>query len=83
MRAACVVKGWMGAIMADRKQFHSHLAVNPELQALLDRARTENLTEDELREQRVSFAFGNAPYRAELITRESVIRSSQSIRLKQ
>ena len=67
--------------MADRKQFHSSLPITPELAELLQDARTAPVSEDELREQRVSFAFGNAP-QSDLITKESVKKSSQNIRLK-
>lgn len=68
--------------MAERKQFQSKLTVKPELKQLLDKAREKEVSEDELHEQRVSFAFGNAPTDAELITKESVRRSSERIRLK-
>jgi hypothetical protein len=67
--------------MAARKQFQSHLAVTPELSKLLEEARSRDVSEEELHEQRVSFAFGNAP-QSELITKDSVRRSSQNIRLK-
>ena len=67
--------------MADRKQFRSSLTVSPRLQQLLEQARGRELTEAELQEQRVSFAFGNAP-NSSLITKESVRRTSQNIRLK-
>lgn len=67
--------------MADRKQFQSSLTVSPRLQQLLEQARGRELTEAELQEQRVSFAFGNAP-NSSLITKESVRRTSQNIRLK-
>lgn len=67
--------------MADRKQFQSSLTVSPRLQQLMEQARGRELTEAELQEQRVSFAFGNAPDSA-LITKESVRHTSQHIRLK-
>ena len=67
--------------MAARKQFQSRLTVPPDLSRLLEEARNREVTEDELREQRVSFAFGNAP-QSDLITKDSVRRSSQNIRLK-
>jgi hypothetical protein len=67
--------------MADRKQFQSSLTVSPRLQQLLEQAHGRELTEAELQEQRVSFAFGNAP-NSSLITKESVRRTSQNIRLK-
>jgi hypothetical protein len=67
--------------MPARKQFHSSLTVNAELNDLLQEARSKTVGEDELREQRISFAYGNAP-QSELITKDSVRRSSQNIRLK-
>ncbi len=69
--------------MAARKQFHSNLTVTPELDELLRNASSKPASEDELREQRISFAFGNAPVGSEdLITKDSVRRSSLNIRLK-
>jgi hypothetical protein len=67
--------------MPVRKQFQSDLTVDSELTQLLANARTAPPTEADLREQRVSFAFGNAP-QSDLITKESVRWSSQNIRLK-
>lgn len=67
--------------MAARKQFQSNLMVNPALDELLRNAATKPVTEADLREQRVSFAFGNAP-QSDLITKESVRLSSENIRLK-
>jgi hypothetical protein len=69
--------------MSARKQFHSNLTVTPELAELLQNASNKPASEDELREQRVSFAFGNAPVGSEkLITKDSVRWSSKNIRLK-
>jgi hypothetical protein len=68
--------------MAARKQFQSKLEVKPSLQRLLEQARSQEITEEELHEQRVSFAFGNAP-ESELITKESVRYASNHIRLTQ
>lgn len=67
--------------MSARKQFQSSLTIDAELSELLLRAKQNPVSEDELREQRVSFAFGNAP-QSRLITKDSVRRSSQNIRLK-
>lgn len=47
--------------MADRKAFYGSLPEQPELDALIERAKSAPATEAELREQRVSFAYGNAP----------------------
>lgn len=66
--------------MADRKQFQNVPAPDPELMRLLDESRNRVVTEEELREQRVSFAFGNAP-NSELITKDSVRAASKHIRL--
>jgi hypothetical protein len=67
--------------MAARKQFQSTLTVTAELKRALENARSKTVSEEELHEQRVSFAFGNAP-QSELITKDSVRRASQNIRLK-
>jgi hypothetical protein len=66
--------------MADRKQFQNVKAPDPELMRLLDESRDKPVTEEELQEQRVSFAFGNAPA-SQLITKESVRRASKHIKL--
>lgn len=66
--------------MAERKQFQNVTAPDPELVRLLDASRNKPLTEQDLQEQRVSFAFGNAPDSA-LITKESVRLASKHIRL--
>jgi hypothetical protein len=66
--------------MAERKHFRNVSAPDPELMRLLDASRNTTITEEELREQRISFAFGNAPNSA-LITKESVRLASKNIRL--
>ena len=68
--------------MADRKQFQNVPAPDPELMRLLDASRNRVVTEEELREQRVSFAFGNAPVStSDRITKESVRAASRHISL--
>ena len=67
--------------MADRKQFQNVTAPDPELVRLLDASRDRVVTEEELREQRISFAFGNAPNDSDLITKDSVRAASTRIRL--
>ena len=64
-----------------RKQSQSNLAVDPELSRLLAEARTKEVSEEDLHEQRISFAFGDAP-ESSYITKESVRLASQHIRLK-
>ena len=66
--------------MAARKQFLGVKPADPRLTALLAAAKGAEVSEEELHEQRVSFAFGNAP-ESELITKDSVRASSRSIRL--
>lgn len=68
--------------MADRKQFFSDVNVDPELQKALELAKERPLTEQELQEQRVSFAFGNAPASAKGITKDSVRNTSKHILLQ-
>jgi hypothetical protein len=70
-----------GKLMAERKQFQFDVKVNPELDELLREASGKPVSEADLREQRVSFAFGNAP-QSDLITKESVRCASEHIRLK-
>jgi hypothetical protein len=66
--------------MADRKQFFGEIKADPELLRALETSRQTPVTEDELREQRISFAFGNAPANAKN-TKDSVRQASEHIRL--
>jgi hypothetical protein len=68
--------------MADRQQFLSTIKPDPELAKMLEASRNVPATEEELREQRISFAFGNAPQSSEnRITKDSVKHASEHIRL--
>jgi hypothetical protein len=67
--------------MADRKQFIGADKPNQALLKLLEESRDTRVTEEELREQRISFAFGNAPTSSKLITKDSVRCASKNIRL--
>jgi hypothetical protein len=64
--------------MADRKPFIGNLKTDKELQGMLDASKTP-LTDDELSEQRISFAYGNAPASAKTITKDSVRKASKHI----
>jgi hypothetical protein len=66
--------------MPDRKQFQNVNPPDPELIRLLDASRDKPVTEEELQEQRISFAFGNAPDSV-LITKDSVRLASKHIKL--
>ncbi len=52
----------------------------PELRALLERAKSVALTDEELLEQRVSFIYGNAPVDSQ-ITKESARKAVHRLRL--
>ena len=67
--------------MADRKQFFGEIKADPELLEALEASRRSPVTEKELHEQRISFAFGNAPADAKDITKDSVRKASENIRL--
>jgi hypothetical protein len=66
--------------MAERKVALKRAPERPELQALLERAKSVVLTEELLMEQRASFVYGNAP-KGSRITKESAVRSVTRIRV--
>ena len=66
--------------MAERKAALKRAPKRPELAALLDKAKHVVLTDDELKEQRISFVYGNAP-KGSRITRDSARRSADRIRV--
>ena len=67
--------------MPARKQFMTKLTTTPEMRRLLEDARRREVSDEELKAQRVSFAFGNAPADSN-ITKDSVEIASRSIRLR-
>lgn len=67
--------------MVERKQFRTSLPVNPELQTLLAKTVDRPVTEEDLREQRISFAYGNA-LDSDGITKDSVREASNRIMLR-
>lgn len=66
--------------MAERKSAFKRAPSRPELDALLDHAKTVTMTEEQLQEQRASFVYGNAP-KGSRITKESALRSAKNIRV--
>lgn len=66
--------------MAERKAALGRAPDRPELRALLERAKSVTLTDEELLEQRVSFVYGNAPMDSP-ITKESARRAVHRVRL--
>jgi|SwirhisoilCB1_FD_contig_31_13603409_length_220_multi_3_in_0_out_0_1 hypothetical protein len=67
--------------MADRKQFFGVTQADPELVQLLQASKGKEVTEQELKEQSISFAYGNA-LNSETITKDSVRQAAASIRLR-
>jgi len=66
--------------MAERKPVLGPAPEHPELDRLLEETRTIAVSEADLQEQRISFAYGNAP-QASRITKQSVRDASSSIRI--
>jgi hypothetical protein len=66
--------------MADRKQFIEIKEADAELLRLLDATKNVTVTDEQLREQRISFAFGNA-LNSESTTKESVRHASRHMSL--
>ncbi|WP_156399122.1 hypothetical protein [Methylobacterium sp. Leaf466] len=66
--------------MAERKAALNRAPARPELKERLERAKTIVLTEEQMQEQRASFAYGNAP-RNSRITKASATSATKRIRL--
>ena len=66
--------------MAERKSALKRAPERPRLQKLLEQAKTVPVTDDQLREQRVSFVYGNAP-KGSRITKESARRAVEDVRI--
>jgi hypothetical protein len=66
--------------MADRKPILGNSPARPELDRLLEESKHYVISDAELQEQRVSFAYGNAPQNSS-VTKESVRESSGSMRI--
>ncbi len=66
--------------MAERKVALRRAPERSELRALLDRAKTVTLTDEQLREQRASFVYGNAP-KGSRITKESARKAVKRLRV--
>jgi hypothetical protein len=68
--------------MAERKAALKRAPTRPKLEQLLERAKHVVLTDEQLREQRASFVYGNAP-KGSRITKESAQKSVNRIRITQ
>lgn len=66
--------------MVERKSALKRAPERPELERLLDNARTIGVTDEQLRLQRASFVYGNAPSGSR-ITKESALRAVDRVRI--
>lgn len=66
--------------MAERQAALKRAPDRPRLRELLEQAKAAEITDDELRQQRASFVYGNAP-KGSRITKESAQRSVTRIRI--
>lgn len=66
--------------MAERKTALKRAPERPQLQMLLEKAKTVVVTDDMLQQQRASFAYGNAPHGSR-ITKESAETASKRMRV--
>jgi hypothetical protein len=67
--------------MAARQSSLKPIPDRPELDRLIEQARRVPLTNEQLAEQRASFIYGNAPFDAARITKESAREASRHNRL--
>jgi hypothetical protein len=67
--------------MADRQPVMGPAPSHPELDQLLEKTQTLKVTEADLQEQRISFAYGNAPQSSN-ITKDSVRDASKSFLIR-
>lgn len=66
--------------MAERKSALKRAPERPVLQKLLEHAKSVVVTDEQLREQRASFVYGNAPHDSR-ITKDSARTASNRIRV--
>ena len=66
--------------MAERKAALNRAPARPALEALLEKAKTVVLSDQELQEQRASFVYGNAPKNSG-ITKDSARKAVARIRV--
>ncbi|WP_338821548.1 hypothetical protein WDM22_24420 [Bradyrhizobium septentrionale] len=67
--------------MAIRKSALKQAPARPELDRLLQQAREKGVTEEQLFQQRISFAYGNAP-EGSGITKETATRAAGSMLMR-
>lgn len=67
--------------MAERKMAFKRAPERPDLEELYELSRNHEMTDDELKVQRASFVYGNAP-EGSGITKQSATESVDRVRLK-
>lgn len=67
--------------MAERKSVLRPAPERPELDRLLEASKKNGVTEEVLREQRISFVYGNAPVGSR-ITRDSARAAAHNVRIR-
>jgi len=68
------------AKMVERKSALKRAPERPELDDLLEKAKSVTLTDDQLLEQQASFVYGNAP-KGSKITKDSARKSAHCLRV--
>ncbi len=66
--------------MVERKSALKRAPARPELDALIEKAKHHVVSDEELKAQRASFVYGNAP-EGSRITRESAVASVDRLRV--
>lgn len=66
--------------MAERQAALRRAPKRPQLEKLLECAKTVDVTEEMLREQKASFVYGNAP-KGSHITKESALKAASRVRI--
>ena len=66
--------------MAERKSALKRAPERPHLDEFLERAKSVVVTDEQLREQRASFVYGNAP-KGSRITKESALQAVHRVRI--
>ena len=74
-----VVAQQHAAVAADDASAGEDTVMSDELKALLDRVRGYRMTPEEIREQAISFAYGNGHIEDPRITREGIARAVDAL----
>jgi hypothetical protein len=74
-----VVAQQQPAVAVDDASAAEDMVMSDELKALLDRVRGYRMTPEEIREQAISFAFGNGHIEDSRVTREGIARAVDAL----